>query len=255
MLQRNLPLDHHEYSRSRKTWSNVEVPMSIDSSLVAHLPLFSGLVADACEAVLHEAHAIRVAKNDTVFVQGEDVHSFFLLLHGHVRASKVTPSGEQVIVRYVSSGEIFGVAQAIGLSQYPATATAVDDSVVLTWPAAVWASLTARFPVLAANTLKTVGGRLQEAHSRVVELSTEQVEQRVARALLRLAEQSGRETIRGVAIDFPLSRRDIAEMTGATIFTVSRTLSNWEQRGWIDGSRQRILLRDTAALRSVAEHA
>jgi len=227
--------------------------MSIDTSLVAHLPLFAGFDPETCETVLREAHSLRVAKGKAVFEQGEEVHAFFLLLHGHLRAAKMTPAGEQVIVRYVSSGEIFGVAQAIGLSHYPATAIAVEDSVILSWPVAAWIRLTAQFPLLGANTLKTVGGRLQEAHSRVVEMSTEQVEQRVAHALLRLADQSGRKSDQGVAIDFPLSRQDIAEMTGATIFTVSRTLSNWEQRGLIDSGRQRIVLREPDALRALAE--
>jgi CRP-like cAMP-binding protein len=227
--------------------------MSIDPSLVAHLPLFAGLDTAACETILRDAHSLRVAKGKPVFEQGEEVHAFFLLLHGHIRAAKMTPAGEQVIVRYVSSGEIFGVAQAIGLTHYPATATTVEDSVVLSWPVTAWARLTVQFPALAANTLKTVGGRLQEAHSRVVEMSTEQVEQRIAHALLRLADQSGRKGDHGIAIDFPLSRQDIAEMTGATIFTVSRTLSNWEQRGLIDSSRQRIALRQPEMLRVLAE--
>ena len=69
-----------------------------------------------------------------MFEQGEDAHSFFLLLHGHIRAAKTTPTGEQIVVRYVAPGETFGLAMAIGLTQYPATATAVDDSVVLAWP-------------------------------------------------------------------------------------------------------------------------
>ena len=76
-----------------------------------------------------------------------DAHSFFVLLHGHVRASKMTPAGQQVVVRYVTPGEIFGVAKAIGLTKYPATATAVDDSVVLAWPSAAWPRLVAQHPV------------------------------------------------------------------------------------------------------------
>ena len=128
-----------------------------------------------------------------MFEQGEEAHSFYVLLHGHLRASKTTPAGEQVVVRYVAPGETFGVAMAIGLRVYPATATAVDDSVVLAWPSASWPRLVERFPALATNTLQTVGSRLQETHTRVVEMSTQQVEQRVAHALLRLAKQSGRK--------------------------------------------------------------
>ncbi len=216
----------------------------IDSSLVADLPLFAGFSTADLDAILSEARSVRVARNSTVFQQGEDAHSFFLLLHGHVRASKTTPAGEQIVVRYVATGETFGVARAIGLQQYPATATAVDDSVVLAWPSTTWPRLVERYPALATNTLQTVGARLQETHTRVVEMSTQQVEQRIANALLRLVKQSGRKVAHGIEIDFPISRQDIAQMTGTTLHTVSRTLSGWESKGLIESSRQKIVVRE-----------
>jgi CRP-like cAMP-binding protein len=226
---------------------------AVDRSLVAELPVFAGLAPAELDAILSEARSIRYPKNSAVFQEGEDVHSFFVLLHGHVRASKTTPAGQQVVVRYVTPGEIFGVAPAIGLTKYPATATAVDDSVALAWPSAAWPRLVARHPALATNTLQTVGNRLQETHTRVVEMSTQQVERRVAHALLRLARQAGRKVEQGVEIDFPISRQDIAEMTGTTLHTVSRTLSAWESQGLIESGRQRVVLRDPHRLFVLAE--
>jgi CRP-like cAMP-binding protein len=228
---------------------------TIDTSLVAHLPLFSGLTAEELDAILREARSLRIPKNSNVFEQGEDAHSFFVLLHGHVRASKMTAAGEQVVVRYVAPGESFGVAMAIGLQRYPATATAVDDSIVLAWPSSTWPRLVEQYPSLATSTLRTVGERLQETHTRVVEMSTQQVEQRVAHALLRLAKQSGRKVEAGIEIDFPISRQDIAQMTGTTLHTVSRLLSGWEQRGLIESGRQRIVLREPHKLVVLAEQA
>ena len=227
--------------------------MTIDRSLVAKLPLFAGLDTAELDAILSEARSARYAKNSAVFEEGADAHSFFVLLHGHVRASKTTPSGEQIVVRYVVPGETFGLAMAIGLTKYPATATAVDDSVVLAWPSAAWPRLVAQHPALATNTLQTVGNRLQETHTRVVEMSTQQVERRIAHALLRLAKQAGRRTAEGVEIDFPISRQDIAEMTGTTLHTVSRTLSAWESQGLIESGRQRVVLRDPHKLFGIAE--
>ena len=226
---------------------------AVDRSLVAELPVFAGLAPAELDAILSEARSIRYPKNSAVFEEGEDVHSFFVLLHGHVRASKTTPAGQQVVVRYVTPGEIFGVAPAIGLTKYPATATAVDDSVALAWPSAAWPRLVARHPALATNTLQTIGSRLQETHTRVVEMSTQQVERRVAHALLRLARQAGRKVEQGVEIDFPISRQDIAEMTGTTLHTVSRTLSAWESQGLIESGRQRVVLRDPHRLFTLAE--
>ena len=115
-----------------------------------------------------------------MFEQDAPATSFFILLDGHLRVAKLTPAGQQVVVRFVAPGEIFGVAKAIGRTTYPATATAVVDSVALVWPSAAWPRLIEKNPALATNALQTVGSRLQEAHTRVVEMSTEQVERRVA---------------------------------------------------------------------------
>lgn len=226
---------------------------TVDRSLVAELPLFAGLAPDALDGILQEARAVRHVKNSNIFEQGAPAHSFFVLLSGHVRAAKTTPAGQQVVVRYVAPGETFGVAVAIGLAEYPATATAVDDSVVLVWPSDAWPRLVKRHPELASNALQTVGARLQETHTRVVEMSTEQVERRVAHALLRLAQQAGRKVETGIEIDFPISRQDIAEMTGTTLHTVSRILSAWEAQGLVDGGRQRIVLCDPHKLFTLAE--
>jgi CRP/FNR family transcriptional regulator, nitrogen oxide reductase regulator len=165
----------------------------------------------------------------------------------------MTPQGQQIVVRYVSAGELFGVAQAMGLKEYPATAIAVVDRVALVWPSKAWPQLIAQFPALAAGALQTVGSRLQDTQARVLEMSSEQVEQRVAHALLRLAKQAGRKVEQGVEIDFPISRQDVAEMTGTTLHTVSRILSAWEQQGLVEGGRQRIVLREPHKLFSLAE--
>jgi CRP/FNR family transcriptional regulator, nitrogen oxide reductase regulator len=109
--------------------------VAIDPSVVAGLPLFRGLAASQIKDTLSTVRSRRVAKDEHVFDQGAEAQSFFLLLHGHVRAVKTTPDGDQVAVRYVSPGELFGVAPAIGLATYPATAIAAVDSVVLVWPA------------------------------------------------------------------------------------------------------------------------
>ena len=225
----------------------------LDRSLVSDLPLFSGLASERIDELLREAQSIRYPKGTNVFQQDEEAHSFFVLLHGHLRVFKLTPDGQQVVVRFVTPGDLFGIAMAIGRSTYPATASAVADSIALVWPTAAWPRLVEKHPALAVNTLQAVGGRLQEAHTRVVEISTEQVERRVAHALLRLAKQGGRKVAAGIQIDFPISRQDVAEMTGTTLHTVSRILSGWEDRGLVEGGRQRITIRDPHRLFILAE--
>jgi CRP-like cAMP-binding protein len=108
-------------------------------------------------------------------------------------------------------------------------------------------------PRLALNGMKVIAGRFAELQDRYRELATERVERRVARALLRLVRQVGRQIEGGVLIDMPLSRQDLAEMTGTTLYTVSRILSKWEERGLVDGGRERVVLRKSHELVIIAE--
>ena len=89
--------------------------------------------------------------------------------------------------------------------------------------------------------------------TRARELATERVAARVARALLRLAGQSGREVDGGVLVDHPLSRQELAEMTGTTLYTVSRLLSGWEDAGIVEAGRERVMVRSLERLAAVAE--
>ncbi|HLJ71665.1 MAG TPA: Crp/Fnr family transcriptional regulator [Roseiarcus sp.] len=226
---------------------------TLDKSVLAGMPLVEGWPPGDVEALLKEARAQRYAKGAAVFEQGGEAASFFLLLHGHLQVTKITPAGQQVVVRYVAPGELFGIAVQMGRGTYPATATAVVDCLALAWPSAAWPKLVARFPSLASSALQTVGSRLSDAHARVVEMSTEQVERRVAHALLRIANQSGRKAEGGIEITFPITRQDLAEMTGATLYTISRILSAWEADGLIDGGRQKIFIRAPHRLFVLAE--
>ena len=226
---------------------------AVDRSLVANLAMFAGLTPAEQDELSREARPVRYPKDTAVFDQGADADRFFVLLHGHLRVEKTSPQGQQTVIRYVSAGELFGVAQAMNLKQYPATAVAAVDSIALVWPSSCWSRLLARFPSLASGALLIVGSRLQDTQAMVMEISNEQVEERIAHALLRLAKQAGKKVGDGIEIDFPISRQDVAEMTGTTLHTVSRILSSWEQRGLVEGGRQRIVLCDPHALVSLAE--
>ena len=226
---------------------------NVDRSLIADLPLFAGLEPEGLDEMMREAQPVRYPKGANVFQQDAEARSFFVLLHGHLRVVKLTPDGQQVVVRFVAPGDLFGVAAAIGRTTYPATAMAAVDSLALVWPSTAWPRLVTRHPQLAVNTLQTVGNRLGEAHTRVLEMSTEQVERRVAHTLLRLVQQGGRKVPAGVEIDFPISRQDVAEMTGTTLYTVSRILAAWGGRGLIEGGRQRIVVREPHRLFLLAE--
>lgn len=225
----------------------------IDRSLVRALPLFANMDDAALDRLLSRAAMRRVLIGESVFEQGEKATQFYLLLHGRLKVTQVTSEGQQIIVRVVHPGDLFGFAQALQRDDYPGTPIAAAESVVMCWPNEVWGSIVEQNPQLAVNAMRTIGQRLQEAHTRIREMSTEEVERRVANAVLRLMDQAGRPEDDGVRIDFPLSRQDVAEMTGTTLHTVSRLFSAWESQGIVKGGRQKLLVRDRARLKDLAE--
>ena len=99
-----------------------------------------------------------------------------------------------------------------------------------------------RSPRMALNALRIMAGQIRQFQNSVKDLCTQRVEQRIARAVLRLARQSGRKIENGILIDLPLSRQDLAEMTGTTLYSVSRVLKNWENRGLVQSKRQQIII-------------
>ena len=225
----------------------------LDRSLIAGSPVFAGMAPEALDDILARAAPLRLPKGEAAFRQGAPAEKFFLLLHGRLRVTRVNPQGQQMVARFIAPGDMFGVAMAIQVEAYPGTATAAVDSLALAWPNGVWIDLLARHPGLAVKTMQSLGARLQDSQQRILDLSTRQVEQRIAGAVLQLARQAGRPTDDGLLIDFPLSRQDLAEMIGATLHTVSRTLSAWEETGLVECGRQRVVVRDLPGLRLLAE--
>ncbi len=227
--------------------------MAIEPALVRNLPLFQRLTEAELARLMVRATSRRVAQGETVFEQGAVASTFYLLLHGRLKVSQVTPDGQQVMVRVVHPGDLFGFARALNRADYPGTARAAVDCVVVGWPMSDWDAVVETNPRLAINAMQTIGQRLDEAHTRLREMSTQEVERRVANTVLRLAEKAGRKEAAGMRIDFPITRQDIAEMTGTTLHTVSRILSAWEAQGLVEGGRQKLTLCDAEGLARIAE--
>jgi CRP-like cAMP-binding protein len=211
----------------------------LDESLLTGLPPFSRLSRPDIRRILDAATPRRYPEGAAVFHEGAAAERFYLLLDGFIRVVRTTPDGEQVIALHIPPGQLFGIAPAIGRDTYPATALCACESLALGWPVRLWPEFMA-YDGFATETYRTIGARLGEFQAKVTELATQAVEQRVAAALLRMANQSGRRTEEGIEIAFPVTRADIAEMTGTTLHTVSRLLSAWERDGIVRSTRRHV---------------
>ncbi len=223
----------------------------VSLALIQQHTLFQDVPIEALRQILENGQVIRLSEGDTVFRQGDTASRFYVLLQGNLKIAQTTPSGEQVTVRHVNPGEIFGIARAMQRTTFPATSIVMRESLILSWPNNYWDTLLKLNPRFAQSTFETVGQRLQDAHSRIRELSTDEVEQRVAKALLRMVKDSGVNTTDGIEIGYPVTRQDIAELTGTTLHTVSRLLSNWKTKGLVISGRRRITITSIDGLQAL----
>lgn len=215
---------------------------------------FLTAVAPGDREALAERAAVRaLPRRGVLFRQGEPATALYFTLEGRIKLTQLTADGQEVIVRYVGPGELFAGVALLDGATYPVTAEATQDSRVLAWPATEVQEVAASAPSLALATTRVISERMREVQDRFRELATERVARRVARSLLRLARQAGRRTEDGVLIDMPLSRQDLAEMNGTTLYTVSRLLSEWEGQGIVDAGRQRVVVREPHRLVALAE--
>ena len=205
------------------------------------------------QAILDAGHLRRVAAGESFFHQGEDATWLYVLRSGRVKLVQLTQDGDQVVVNYFGPGQGLGIIVALNDSPYPLSAEAVEDCEAVGWHRDEMRQLMLRYPQLALNGMQMMGERFTRLQERFRDVSTKRVEQRVARALLRLVRQFGRRVEAGMLIDIPLSRQDVAEMTGTNLYNVSRILSKWEQQAWIASSRKQITICRAHELVALAE--
>lgn len=216
-------------------------------------PLLTGLEPSVQEEILQHAVFRKLRRGQVLFRQGEPAAALYVVAAGRLKLMQEDSFGHQVVVRFVTPPQVVAAVAVTPGHRYPVTAMAVEEGGVVLWPAEVLRELCRRFPALSLNATAQIAAHMEDMQQRFLELASERVEQRLARCLTRLARQVGRPVPEGVLLDVPVSRQDLASMTGTTLYTVSRILSHWEGQGIVKPGRQKLVILRPHALVAVAE--
>ena len=210
--------------------------------------IFRGLTDEQNAELLRCGQHIKLHTESVLFHQGDPATSCFLVNHGRLKLTKFSEQGKEVIFRYIGVGELTAAVAVFKNTDYPVTAYVIDNTEVTAWDKQTMIALMHRYPDIAINLLRIILERIDDVQNRYIEICTEHVDQRIARSLLRIMRRAGKETPEGIHIDIPLSRQNIADYSGTTLYTVSRTLSVWEKIGWIKSERKQIIVINPHAL-------
>jgi CRP-like cAMP-binding protein len=186
-----------------------------------------------------------------LYFEGDTVEHVLLLVSGSVKITQLGPKGLEVILRLGAPGAVFDVVSLFATGRHRTTAEAIRGSLTHVWDARAFKALLGCLPILHQNMIRFTCDQLRELEVRFRELATERVAPRVARQLIRLQEQVG--PAQKGEMEIGLSREGLAQMTGTTLYTVSRLLSAWEEHGLVSCRRESMLITDVRALRKLFE--
>lgn len=215
-------------------------------------PFFRRLSADDIPNVAAVFQQRHYAAGEPIYHAGDEANRLLIVAAGMVRINRPTLDGQDVLLDFAAPGAVFGSLQVLGDATYADEATALTGSCILQATPEAFQGLLTDYPAAALATLEFVAQRLRDAHSTIEGLSAYPVARRVAATLLNLADRVGRQREGDVLIDMPLSRQDLADMTGATVETVSRVISDLRGRGMISSGRRWVAIVDRPPLERIA---
>jgi CRP-like cAMP-binding protein len=215
--------------------ATLEVLASIRSS-----PLFADLPERATAEIGSCARPRTFARNEILFVQGQPVMTLILLQSGCVKHTQVGPSGTEVLLRFSGNGEIVDIQSESSGSGHSCSARAMENCKTLVWDYGRVQSFAVRYPQLANNISHLLYRKLGELEERFREMATENVAARLGLVLARLLQQIGKPSKTGIQIS--IRREELAQMTGSTIYTVSRLLSGWSEQGVVVPGREWVVV-------------
>jgi CRP-like cAMP-binding protein len=217
---------------------------------VQRLEAFADVPMADCVSIVTTAQEKQYQRSFTVFSENEPAEVVVLLLSGCMKLMQRGANEQDVILRLNGPGEWVGGVDGQGGRSF-STARAVQPSSALVWQASIFQAALERFPILRRNVSHAIERQLDELDIRFREIATEKVASRLSSLLIRLVKQVGRNA--EGSMEIALSRQELAQLTGTTLFTVSRLLCRWEEQGVLSARREAVLIHDLAALQELSQ--
>jgi CRP/FNR family transcriptional regulator, cyclic AMP receptor protein len=211
--------------------------------------LFARLGDGELDAVLAHAMMRRYAEGDHIFAKGDPGNSMMAVLRGRITITAPSSDGRQVVLTTMREGDVLGEIALLDGKERSADATAAADCELLVVPRHSLLSLLDRHPELCIDFLVVLCERLRRTNEQVEDLAFLELEARLAKALLRLAEENGAALSQPVGLK--ISQRALGEIVGGSRESVNKHLQDWKRAGFIAIERGAIMIRDREALAEI----
>lgn len=210
--------------------------------------LFRCLSEPEAERLLRYARMEHHPANRRLFRQGESDHSLIAVLGGRIKLSRHSADGREVILGIVGAGEVIGEMALLTGQARSADATAMERCEILIIERRDFLPVLENNAGLCIKLLEMICGRLQRTNMQLEDMVFLDRSAKLARALLRLADEHGKETAAGLEIELKLSQRELGNLVGLTRESMNKQLADWRKQGVVSVDDGLITIRDRDAL-------
>ena len=214
--------------------------------------LFARLSDAETDAILARARTARYKAGDVIVAKGDPGDSMMAVLSGSVSVDAPSPDGRQVVLSVLRVGEVFGEIALLDGKERTADVVALTDCEILIVPRRSLWSLIEHRPDMCIDLMLVLCDRLRRTNEQVEDLAFLHLESRMAKALLRLLEESGEPPTRAGPAAVRISQRALGERVGGSRESVNKHLNAWKELGIVSIEKGAIVIRDVAALAEYA---
>ncbi|HET8667349.1 MAG TPA: Crp/Fnr family transcriptional regulator [Terriglobales bacterium] len=222
------------------------------AAFLAQAPIFADLTENELAFLASRAVAKKYASGELIFSEGDPCPGLNIIESGFVKIFKSSASGREQVLAIDGPGHSIAELPVFDGGKYPASASAVHDTVLLFVSKQDFQTLCLEHPQVALKVLRVVGRRLRGLVAMIEELSFTTVRHRLASLLLRLC-RSGKKVQGGIQIELPASNQEIAAQIGTVRELVSRNLSRLQAAGIIKMDGRTITIPDIRNLEAEIE--
>jgi len=223
------------------------------SAFLRQVPLFHDLSPQEMDRVVEIAISRFMPRKTVIFNEGSEKEAVFFIQDGLVKTYKTDENGNEQIVSFLKTGDMFPHAGFFNQRPYPATAEAITDTHLLAIPVQLFELLLMHNPSIAVKMMRVMGDKILELQETIQSLSGQGVRQRVLSFLIRLAEQLGTVSGCKVTIDLPMTHQEIANSVGTTRETINRVLNQLTKENVLIMDRNHIVINNLEAIRELRD--
>lgn len=223
------------------------------TNALQQVPFFSQLESDSAKALADQLVPRRFSEGQIIFHHGDPGGLLYIITGGKVKISYTLPEGQEALLAILGAGDFFGELALLDDAPRSATAIAMDRTDTLTLHRDDFINFISQNPEFAYQVMRTLAKRIRHLNDQIGDVFFLDLNGRLARTLLNLAEDHGKQISEGTLIDLALTQTELAEMTGATRVSINKTLGRFRRAKWVSVKGRQIIILDAQALRNLIQ--